>query len=114
MDADDLQELCSALSTLANDLLYEGQEQREQTSGGWSSGHHLVLTLTDETMDGDTYRRLLREWSAARRGADIGRNEPLWKPDEWVCSHHQRSHFKDDNEALEHLGHCYVDHPDYQ
>ena len=66
LEADSLDEMHDALSRIALDLLREGRESRRVTSGGRSSGHHLTLDC-DPAMNGDTYRRLLKEYVAAKR-----------------------------------------------
>ena len=65
LQADDLAELGQALRTLGNDLEWENLEEREITSGGYSSGFHLTLTC-DQEMTGDRYRKLLMERFADR------------------------------------------------
>lgn len=59
LGADDLRHLAEALRTIAIDLELTNREERTVTSGGWSSGYHLELVLTDPEMTGDKYRALL-------------------------------------------------------
>jgi hypothetical protein len=68
LGADDLTELCHALRVLANDLEHDEREVREQTSGGYASGHHLSLTCVPE-MTGDRFRAELADWMKARADA---------------------------------------------
>lgn len=77
LGADDLTELTSALHLLANDLEYEGVEERTTTSGGSGSGYHLTLTC-DRLMTATKYRHDLAVWAEHRRlasseGVDGGR-----------------------------------------
>lgn len=65
LGADDLDEIHSALIMIANSIDLDGREEREVTSGGWASGHHLKLVVTDPEMTGDRFRELLWEWRRA-------------------------------------------------
>lgn len=67
LGADDLDELGSALHTLANDLEADGVEERDVTSGGYGSGYHLLLTVTDPAMDAERFQRDLKDWVAQRK-----------------------------------------------
>lgn len=63
LNADSLDELCSALQNIATDLMVEGKEERHITSGGYSSGYQLNLTVPDPEMTGEKYR----EWLENRK-----------------------------------------------
>lgn len=66
LEADDLHELAHALMAIGNDLELEGAEMREVTSGGYASGHHLVLAC-DDSMDHDRFASELAAWMQERR-----------------------------------------------
>ena len=63
LGADDLGSLGDALRDIATDLEIEDRETRTTTSGGWSSGYHLELVVTDPEMTGDKYRQCLSDMS---------------------------------------------------
>lgn len=66
LGADDLDEAARALEAIALDLVTDGRETREVTSGGGGSGHYLRLEW-DPDMTGDRYRAELEAWRRARR-----------------------------------------------
>lgn len=65
MEADTLDALYDGLTALAHDLLLDGREDRETTSGGVSSGYHLQLSVNPE-MDHDRYVEVLTAWRSDR------------------------------------------------
>ena len=66
LGADTLNDLYHALVSIADDLDHNGVEERDQTTGGYTSGHHLTLTC-DPDQTGDQYREQLEAWSLARK-----------------------------------------------
>ena len=69
LGADDLDELCGALRSIANELEIEDRETvTDRTSGGYGSGYHLTLSC-DETMTGERFREELEAWRVARVAA---------------------------------------------
>lgn len=82
LGADDLEGVYRALRCIADDLSIEGLERRIVESGGYSSGYHLDLSVTDETMTGDRFREELSAWSKARRDARAApKSEPVGAPE---------------------------------
>lgn len=68
IEADSLDDLASALRSLASDLELREEGDFKQVSGGFNGGHSLDLSF-DQSVDHDSYLRALDEWRAARKPA---------------------------------------------
>ena len=77
----------------------------------------VCRVLTPEQVEGERTRRIeagIYEIAIQRDGfVAVHYEASAWRPDEWVCSHYQRNQFVTDDDVWEHLGHCYVDYPEY-
>lgn len=70
LGSDDLPAMACELRSIAHDLEYEGREERDTTSGGYSCGYHLTVSVTDPEMTGERFREELEAWRVASVASD--------------------------------------------
>lgn len=66
MDADSLDDVCTALRRIADTLEHDAREEVDRISGRRHSGHGISLHVTDPEMDGGRYRAAVQLWKSTR------------------------------------------------
>lgn len=80
LGADDLATAANTLRSIAIDLDCADSEEVDRVSGGWSTGYHLTVTITDPEMTGDRFRELLEVWRqerVAERSEQVNTESPV-------------------------------------